>query len=77
MTNKEILISALSTLFYGVTLDVNAINFNDSSVIVPSGTRGCNILLDWYEKSFGVNFGIRFEEDGTNFDNVINTITNS
>ena len=67
--NKEMFISALSTLFYGGGSDA------PDNVI-----WGCNSLLDWYEKEFGVILGIRFdEEDGcnTNFDDVIDAIRNS
>ena len=67
--NKELFINALSTLFYGGGSDA------PSNII-----WGCNELLNWYEIEFGVNLGIKFdEEDGfnTNFDDVVDAIRNS
>lgn len=70
VTQKELLVKSLSTLFYSWGSDTPDEVF-----------WGTNILLDWYEKEFNLSLGIRFERDeetfDTNFDEVINAIRNS
>ncbi len=43
----------------------------------PEVTWGCNDLLDWYEKEHSIKLNIRFEEDCSNYDEVIEAIRNS
>lgn len=67
---KELFIQSLSTLFYSWGSDAPDEVF-----------WGANELLDWYEKVFDVNLGIRFERDEStyedNYDEVIDAIRNS
>ena len=69
MNNKNLFISALSTLFHSWGSDTPAEVF-----------WGCNELLDWYEQEFNVKLNLRFDEesgmrDGSdNYDEVIQAI---
>jgi len=67
MKNKKLFKKALVTLFQSWGMDT------------PDEVYwGCNDLLDWYEKEYNVNLGIRFERDEdtfeSNFDEVIDAI---
>jgi hypothetical protein len=68
MKNKELFISALSTLFHSWGGDTPA-----------EAYWGCNELLDWYEAEFNVVLDIRFDEEDyeSNFEEVIEAIRNS
>lgn len=70
VNQKEMLIKALSTLFYSWGSDT------------PDEVYwGANELLDWYEKEFDLELGIRFISDEITFDNnyeeVIEAIRNT
>jgi hypothetical protein len=56
-------IKALSGLFYDWGSDTPSEVF-----------WGANNLLDWYEKEYNVELGIRFNEENPNFDEVIEAI---
>ena len=43
----------------------------------PEVFWGANELLDWYEKEFNVELGIRFDEENSNYDEVIEAIKNN
>lgn len=62
MNEKELFIAALNTLFFSWGGDTPA-----------EATWAGNDLLDWYEKEYNVNLGIRFIEypEDDNFGNVI------
>lgn len=66
MKEKEIFIKALSGLFFAWGGDTP-----------PEVFWGCNDLLDWYEKEYGVSLNIRFNEEESNFDDVVNAIKKS
>jgi hypothetical protein len=70
VNQKEMLIKALSTLFYSWGSDT------------PSEVYwGANELLDWYEKEFDLELGIRFISDEitfvNNYEEVIEAIRNT
>jgi hypothetical protein len=66
---KEMLIKSLNTLFFSWGSDAPDEVF-----------WGANELLDWYEKEFNLELGIRFVRDEatwvTNYDDVIGMIRN-
>jgi hypothetical protein len=63
MKEKELFITALSSLFYDWGSDTPAEVF-----------WGCNSLLEWYEKEYNLTLGVRFDEENPNFDDVISSI---
>jgi hypothetical protein len=65
-THKEMLISALGTLFWSWGGDTP-----------PEVYWGANDLLEWYEAEFDLELGIRFDEEQINYDDVIEAIRNS
>jgi hypothetical protein len=75
MKQKQLFIKALNTLFFSGGGDPQ-----------PETYWGCNELLDWYEKEYGVTLGVRFDEESPDgphafgydgFDEVIEKIKNS
>jgi len=58
--HKESFIQSLSSLFFSWGGDTP-----------PEVYWGCNDLLDWYEKTFTISLGIRFEEpqESNNYEN--------
>jgi hypothetical protein len=70
VNQKEMLIKALSTLFYSWGSDTP-----------PEVYWGANELLDWYEKEFDLELGIRFISDEitfvNNYEEVIEAIRNT
>jgi len=63
MKQKELLIKALSTLFYSWGSDTPDEVF-----------WGANKILDWFEKEFDVNLEIRFERDEETFEDNYNEV---
>jgi hypothetical protein len=64
---KKLFIKALNTLFWSWGGDAP-----------PEATWTANELLNYYEVAHNVELGIRFQdEDGTDFDDVIEAIENS
>jgi hypothetical protein len=63
MKQKELFITALNTLFWSWGSEAPA-----------EVAWGCNDLLVWYETEYNVILGIRFNEDCTNYEDVIETL---
>jgi hypothetical protein len=67
MKEKDLFIKALSTLFFYWGSEAPAEVF-----------WGANDLLDWFEKEYNVQLGIRFDEENPdNYNDVIEAIKNS
>jgi hypothetical protein len=63
MKQKKLFIEALETLMYSWGGDTP-----------PEAFWGCNKLLDFYEKEYGIKFPERFDEDGSNAEAIIAAI---
>lgn len=66
MKEKELFIRALNTLFNSWGSDAPA-----------EAIWAANDLLKWYEKEFDVTLNITFEEDISNYEEVIDKLRNS
>ncbi len=67
MVEKDLFLKALGILFESWGMDTP-----------PEVFWGCNHLLEWFEKEYSINLGIRFDEENPdNYEDVIKAIRNA